>query len=415
MRHRAESLASTELIVKRSSLEFPGLRMALPDGAAGPCAGSICQAIKIEPTNIPGFTIERPLSPMELGVLSGNTSSAFLEAYGQGMISAQGMLNQAIGGQAGMSGMFGMFSQMGGAQAGGVSPLLLNPTTMFAAAGMMMLEAADAAREAEQSLANSSALAQAEAEVVMAMLNKMEASGQATVGPFNALVFGATNLDLPSQEVDGQSFDMTSATMYLDPESYAFVKQRFEGTATVDGEAREFFIEVENSDFRNPPGCGSLYEPYRRTMRMGGVLDDEQMAEMEEARKQLAEFEQQLASMPAQQRQMMERMMGPQMATMRGLVDGGAFEYVEETEEILCDPDLSTLFSVGAQPEPSTALVKQIQEYLVILGYEPGNIEGELDVLTQVAISEFQAARSLPVTGEPSAQLAAMLAELVTG
>jgi hypothetical protein len=414
IRHRGESLAGIELIIKRSDVDIPGFQMALPGGALGLCTGSICQAIKIEPTDIPGIVIERPLSPMELGVLSGNTSADFLQAYGEGMISAQVMLNQSIGGQAG--GMFGLLSQFGAVGPGIGGPMqYLNPTTMFAAGGMMMLEAARAARAAERSLAESGTLAQAEAQVLVEALSRMQESGRALVGDVNARVFSATDLGFPVQQVDGQSFEMTGATLHLDPESYAFLKQRYEGKATADGETRDFFIEVESSDFRSPPGCGDLVEPYRRTMRMGGMLDEEQMAEMEEAREQLAEFEQQLASMSARERQMMERMMGSQMATMRSLVNGGAFEYVEETEEILCNPDLSTLFSVGAEPAPSVALVKQIQEYLVILGYEPGNIEGELDVLTQVAISEFQAARDLPVTGEPSAQLASLLANLVTG
>jgi len=107
--------------------------------------------------------------------------------------------------------------------------------------------------------------------------------------------------------------------------------------------------------------------------------------------------------------------MGPQMEMMRGLVNSGAIEYVEETEDILCNPDLASLFSVGGEQESEGDPVRQILEYLVILGYEPGNIEGVLDELTSIAISQFQAEQGLPVTGEPSAELAALLAELVEG
>jgi hypothetical protein len=142
---------------------------------------------------------------------------------------------------------------------------------------------------------------------------------------------------------------------------------------------------------------------------------------MEEARAQLVEFEQQLATMPAQQRQTMERMMGSQMDTMRSLINTGAFEYVDETEQIICNPDLASLFSIGNAPavgfgntpDVDDDLIRQIQEYLVILGYEPGNIDGVLDPLTQIAISQFQAEQGLPVSGEPSAELASLLANLV--
>ena len=51
----------------------------------------------------------------------------------------------------------------------------------------------------------------------------------------------------------------------------------------------------------------------------------------------------------------------------------------------------------------------------MILGFEPGNINGVMDVTTQIAISEFQAMQGLPVTGEPSEELATMLAMLVEG
>lgn len=414
LKRRAETLENIELYIKRSNVNIPGVQMVLPDGAVGPCTGSICQAVKIEETDIPGVTIERPLSPMELAVLSGNTSSAFLDAFGQGLIGAQVAINQAMG--SGESGLFGVVSTVGAAsQEGNVVPMLLNPTTMFATGGMMMLQAANAAADAEESLRNSGAAAQAEAELWSAVLPRFIESGTENVGTIRTLVYSAENLGWSAPQPDGQDYELSSAKLFIDPDSYAFVKQRFEGTATVEGQSRDFFLEVENSDFRNPPGCGNMVEPYRRTMRMGGMLDEEQMAQIAEAREQLAEFEQQLASMPAQQRAMIERTMGPQMEMMRGLVNSGAIEYVEETEEVLCNPDLAGLFTIGEQPQIDADLIRQVQEYLVILGYEPGNIDGVLDELTQIAISQFQAEQGLPVTGEPSLQLAALLADRVEG
>jgi hypothetical protein len=418
LRRRSETLENIELYIKQSRVNIPGVQMALPDGAVGPCTGSICQAVKIEQTNIPGITIERPLSPMELAVLSGNTNAAFLDAFGQGMIFAQSQINQAIGGE---TDLFNLIGTVSASQQDGNMQTLINPTTMFATFGMMVVQAGNAAAEAQQSLATSNEQAQAEAEIWSAVLPRFASAGEANVGTLRTLVFSADNLGLPVQQVEGQEFDLSSASLFIDSESQAIVKQRFEGTASIEGQSRDIFIEVENSDFRNPPGCGEMYEPYRRTMRMGGMLDEEQMAQMEEARAQLVEFEQQLATMPAQQRQTMERMMGSQMDTMRSLINTGAFEYVDETEQIICNPDLASLFSIGNAPavgfgntpDVDDDLIRQIQEYLVILGYEPGNIDGVLDPLTQIAISQFQAEQGLPVSGEPSAELASLLANLV--
>jgi hypothetical protein len=54
-------------------------------------------------------------------------------------------------------------------------------------------------------------------------------------------------------------------------------------------------------------------------------------------------------------------------------------------------------------------LTKIIQKDLIALGYDPGNIQGELSTETVVAISKFQAENSLDVTGEPTPQLAGVI------
>jgi len=61
-------------------------------------------------------------------------------------------------------------------------------------------------------------------------------------------------------------------------------------------------------------------------MRISGMMDAKQQAEMAEAQKKMAEFEKQMAAMPASQRQMMQQMMGPQLDSMRKMAAGGAFE-----------------------------------------------------------------------------------------
>lgn len=61
-------------------------------------------------------------------------------------------------------------------------------------------------------------------------------------------------------------------------------------------------------------------------------------------------------------------------------------------------------FSTGmfaADPE----LVKAAQKDLIALGYDPGNIQGEVDTQTTVAVSKFQAEHNMDVTGEVTPQL----------
>lgn len=54
-------------------------------------------------------------------------------------------------------------------------------------------------------------------------------------------------------------------------------------------------------------------------------------------------------------------------------------------------------------------LTKMIQKDLVALGYDPGNIQGELSTETVVAISTFQAENDMDVDGKASPQLAGVL------
>ncbi len=54
-------------------------------------------------------------------------------------------------------------------------------------------------------------------------------------------------------------------------------------------------------------------------------------------------------------------------------------------------------------------LTKMIQMDLIALGYDPGNIQGELSTETIVAISTFQAENAMDVDGEPSPQLAGVI------
>ena len=72
---------------------------------------------------------------------------------------------------------------------------------------------------------------------------------------------------------------------------------------------------------------------------------------------------------------------------------------------------LTIFLIVMSMPPPACAdeLTAKIQKDLVALGYDPGNISGEVTTETTVAIARFQAERDMPVTGEVSPVLAGIL------
>jgi peptidoglycan hydrolase-like protein with peptidoglycan-binding domain len=67
------------------------------------------------------------------------------------------------------------------------------------------------------------------------------------------------------------------------------------------------------------------------------------------------------------------------------------------------------LIAGSSTPAYADDLTQRIQKDLVTLGYEPGNVDGEMTDGTVAAIAQFQAEREMPVTGEASPLLAGMI------
>ena len=64
----------------------------------------------------------------------------------------------------------------------------------------------------------------------------------------------------------------------------------------------------------------------------------------------------------------------------------------------------------GLRLAAADELTQMVEESLSTLGYDTGTVDGEADVKTAIAVSQYQAEKGLEVTGEISPQLAGMLA-----
>lgn len=64
----------------------------------------------------------------------------------------------------------------------------------------------------------------------------------------------------------------------------------------------------------------------------------------------------------------------------------------------------------GLQIAAADELTQMVEDSLSQLGYDTGTVDGEADVKTAIAVSQYQAEKGLEVTGEISPQLAGMLA-----
>jgi len=395
---------------------------------AGECAAGICQAYKkeiIEGESGEAQHVLRPLTQNEIAVMADLAmDSAGMKLYGITAMMAQQELNRAIEGAVagGLGG--GMLSMLTGqlrepgAQQG--SAAHFNPMSMFREGGLFAMRAGFTIDEAVDSLLHGVDQAQEEELKRRQLMENAEMGPTVEIEDMQLQQIDINNINQTQQTDQGDEFTLVRASFWASVDLAQFTKYTIWGTAQEGRREREFFVESTHSDYREIPGT-DLVEPFKSTTCMGGVMTPREQEQMREAQAQLAEFEQQLADMPASQRQMMENMMGSQLETVRSMANDGAMCHSQVIEAVFVNPDLKALYSAGPMDGvvmPTTAkegnLVQRIQLDLVILGYEPGNTTGELTTGTVIAISQYQAERDMDVTGEATQELAeALTAELM--
>lgn len=291
-----------------------------------------------------------------------------------------------------------------------------NPSVMMGSMADFAEYAAEAKRRRSEGVpaANDTETIFANAELV----------GTADVNGRSAWHLRSDGLNI-TQVTDGQQFTINTVDYWMDRNDCVPLKFHMKGKASGDdGKPRDIFIEKTDSDYRQVPGTKMLLS-YAQTMRMGGVLTPAEEKQMAEARVQMAEFEKQMAAMPASQRAMMESMMGSQMEQMRKMIETGAFETEMRVIDVRVNEGIDGLAALtrpmgvpmggaatGAGPD--LGLVGMVQRDLKTLGYYDGDVNGELTKPTVVAISRYQAENGMEVTGQATPQLAGILSAAVS-
>ena len=124
-------------------------------------------------------------------------------------------------------------------------------------------------------------------------------------------------LDIASPTTPGaMEFQPRTAHIYVDDELMVPSRMEFTGDATTETGTHQVTVRV---DMENYLPIESLLIPYRTVVQIEGLG----AAIGPEMRAQIEEMERQLAEMPADQREQMERMLGPQMEQLRRMIAGG--------------------------------------------------------------------------------------------
>lgn len=200
----------------------------------------------------------------------------------------------------------------------------------------------NAAATAQEKNAQQRQVAVAEASESMRQMAEIAAQlrlvGQEAVDGRSAKHLQARGLLRRLSEQGDVQMVIDDVDLWIDSQECVPLRMKMAGIMTSKGESRPLILERVDSDYRKVAGS-KMYEPYRQVMRMQGVMTPEQEREMAQAQTQLADMEKQLAELPAGQRDMIMRTMGPQLASIKSMASGGGFEVVTEVHSIVVNPD----------------------------------------------------------------------------
>jgi hypothetical protein len=218
--------------------------------------------------------------------------------------------------------------------------LSANPSDMGSMYGTMLRAAAR--RKAERMAENPAGDAMRQM-TEMDQMKEMARIVDCGPGSAGAICLRADDVNI-TQEQNGVTSTIRNMQLSVDAERYVPLVMTVEATVLQDGETRDITIERIASDYRSPPGCDGMYRPFNTVMRMRGIMTPEQEQQMQEAQAQLAELEEQLRTMPEDQKQMMMQMVGPQIEMARSMAAGNGMEFASQVVSITCNqglPDLS--------------------------------------------------------------------------
>jgi peptidoglycan hydrolase-like protein with peptidoglycan-binding domain len=315
------------------------------------------------------------------------------------------------------------------------STVSADPRVMMGNGATFARAAADAKRYQAQEGARNAADAEQQADQMVQFMNTARLVGTETIDGRSAFHLKSDEIDV--QQTDGEAeYTMDAMSIWIDTQEYVPLRMKIDGTMTSAGETRPMTIESLMTDYRTVPGS-SMYESYKQTMKISGMMDAAQEAEMRDAVKQLEDLDKQMAEMPANQRAMMENMMGPQLEAMRSMAAGGGFQTQTVVQSIQVNPPMvaedgspcpsgstAQVVSQTVEVAPSSAstaqisqqnMTKMVQQDLTKLGYDPGPVDGKAGTATVIAISKFQAENGMEVTGTVTPQLAGVLSAKASG
>jgi hypothetical protein len=132
-------------------------------------------------------------------------------------------------------------------------------------------------------------------------------------------------------EIEGAE-SLRNIYFYVDPENWLIRQIKAEADIEPEqGQKQTVHTHISMSDYRWHEGMPVAYSTI---MQIDGLMPEMSEQKRKEAQKSLEQMEREFADMPADQRKMMENMMGTSLEQMRRMVHGESMEFKIEVKEI---------------------------------------------------------------------------------
>lgn len=148
---------------------------------------------------------------------------------------------------------------------------------------------------------------------------RAELLGQERVGGYDVHVLDIPNMDgmgFGRNVTSDSEFEPTRGRLYVDVDTYAPRRIDFEGVMSNQQGGHTVTTSVEMADYRDIEGMLIAHRTVISITGLGAAIDPETRAQFEEMQRELA-------SLPAEQRRMVEAMMADQLAQFETMMTGG--------------------------------------------------------------------------------------------
>ncbi len=134
---------------------------------------------------------------------------------------------------------------------------------------------------------------------------------------------------------DNSGFTPQTMVIFLDKAQYVPRRIRVGGQMAVNGQTTAVTMVMDMEDYRDIDG---LLYPFHTTMDMQGIENAMSPEDRAKAQQSLDQLQAQMKDMPDAQKQMMEKMMGPQMERLQKMLAGGGMHMEIDVKDVKVNP-----------------------------------------------------------------------------